>query len=57
MKGKYKVKFDINDMLMKDDVVTVTLVRESKIDFTLSNGTNVSMDKNTFIRSFIPLAG
>jgi len=57
MKGRYKAKFEINDMILKDDIITVTSVRSGLIDMTLSNGTNVSMDKKTFIKSFVPYIG
>ena len=54
MKGKYKAKFDVNDLAKKGDVVTVTNVGASMVDFVTSNGKKFSMEKKTFFSKFTP---
>lgn len=56
MKGKYKAKYDINDLAKKGDIVTVTKIGESMVDFTTENGNKFSMDKHTFFSKFTPHA-
>jgi hypothetical protein len=56
MKGKYKAKFDINDLAKKGDIVTVTAITDAMITFNKENGKTYSMDKKTFFSKFTPHA-